>query len=93
MNGEEYWEKPWDGDFPWCGCGEPERVAEAMLSYLTPTDPEHPTILIVDDSLDRLLLAYMADGEGWTEHGSTVRAAWLTEAGKQVVAALQRGEY
>ncbi len=73
-------------DAPWCVCGEPDRVAEAMLRYLTPEPGK--TIVVVGDDLESLLLAYMADGAGWTEHGGTVRAAWLTEKGKAARAAL-----
>ena len=39
------------------------------------------------------LLAYIADAQDWTEHGSSVNGAWLTDGGKEALANLRKPEY
>lgn len=81
-----------------CGCGDPDRIAEAMRKYLTsgesvapstygllglrpPSDPVK--ILHFDyEDLAQLLIAYIADSLGLTEHGSVITSSWVTEAGE-----------
>jgi len=41
----------------------------------------------------RLLVMYVADHLGWTEHGSSVYGAWLTDDGREALANLRRPEY
>lgn len=70
----------------WCGCGSLEAVDRMMLDYLT-TEGEPDAILITRNGTD-LLLAYIADDLGWTEHGGTVTACWLTDDGREAIANL-----
>lgn len=73
----------------WCGCGDPEAVDKVMLAYLRSRaaedwpDPEG----VSDDAV--LLLAYIADALRWTEHGSSVGGAWLTDDGRKALANLE----
>lgn len=73
----------------WCGCGSPDRVDEMMLAYLRWVAVEECPRAesgVHEDAV--LLLAYIADKLGWTEHGGSVLSAWLTEDGKQAMANL-----
>lgn len=85
----------------WCGCGGPEDIDQAMLAYLRTlthpagfsTDRSAIARAVTDDEPEdgsdgatlRLLLAYMADDLGWSEHGGSVYGAWLTDDGKQAL--------
>lgn len=70
-----------------CGCGSPEDVVDAMGEYLTRVEYgwAEPRILQVRDDekhrLADLLLAYLADDRGLTEHGSSIYGVWLDPAG------------
>lgn len=67
----------------WCGCGDNERVDELMLRYLDSVPSwERPASDLSAD--EHLLLAYVADSAGWTEHGGSVGGAWLTPSGELV---------
>jgi hypothetical protein len=72
----------------WCGCGEPERIDALMLEYLS-SGGVHGVLAPADTDL-RLLLAAIADGRKWTEHGSSVNGAWLTYEGERIRAELAR---
>lgn len=72
----------------WCQCGNPELTDQFMVDYLStggadrvlnPIGPVHT------------LMAYIADDLGWTEHGDSVRAAWLTDNGREALANLVAG--
>lgn len=67
----------------WCGCGELARVDALMLGYLTSGDP----VLQVNGDAG-LLLAYIADDRGWTDHGGSIHSAWLTDSGRELLANL-----
>lgn len=71
----------------WCGCGDPDAIDALMLTYLSeqPGWEHAPT----QGNDVRLLLAYIADDLAWTEHGSSVFGAWLTDDGKQALSNLQ----
>jgi hypothetical protein len=76
----------------WCACGNPEDVDAAMLAYLrsraVPDWPKpDPDGVSVDAAM---LLAYIADSLGWTEHGSFVGAAWLSDEGREALRNLAR---
>ena len=45
------------------------------------------------DGIVELLLAYIADAAGWTEHGGSVGGAWLTDGGREALANLRTPEY
>lgn len=72
----------------WCGCDTPEAVDVMMRAYLATMRTDafpRPRPEGVDDGA-WMLLRYMADGLGWTEHGTTVGGAWLTDKGAAVLA-------
>ena len=80
-----------------CGCGNPELIADAMYDYLCRARKQfdHSQLFsraVRDDEneLADLLLAYMADRLGFTEHGGSVMAAWLTAAGEEYIALVER---
>lgn len=74
----------------WCGCGALERVDRMMLAYLSQDDT-----ILRDDHVEEVsddasvLLAYIADSLGWTEHGGGVGGSWLTDDGKEALANLR----
>ena len=73
----------------WCGCGLPETAVDTVAKFLeamaeTEIDNRHRKLkeyfkvrFIEDDPL-LLCLAYTMDGAGFTDHGSSIRWAWLT---------------
>lgn len=72
----------------WCGCGMPEEIDKAMLTYLSSGTHPYPNILKINNTTD-LFCAYIADSLGWTEHGGSVYGAWLTEEGKKILDGIQ----
>lgn len=68
----------------WCACDRPYEVDRMMLAYLDvialDTWPRPPPRGVSDDATT--LLAYIADHLGWTDHGTSVGGAWLTDAGQ-----------
>lgn len=82
-----------DGWF--CGCGNPEDAAAALLRLLRlhPLYEHRPKFeaWLPDDGLQYLLL-YMLDRFELTEHGGSVGGAWLTPKGEAVRNALAREE-
>jgi hypothetical protein len=73
----------------WCGCGEPERIDALMRDYLASLR-DGPN---VHDQTDvEVLLAYIADRARWTEHGTSIRGAWLTDNGKRVLRLLDAAQ-
>ncbi len=72
-----------------CRCGDNEMVDRLMLAYLTSGTPEHPILLHVDGDAG-MLIAYIADAAGWTEHGTSVNYTWLTEEGKAFLPKLRK---
>lgn len=71
----------------WCGCGSPERVDELMLVYLSACSGDYEPLEVDSDAL--IILAYIADREGWTEHGGSLPYAWLTDSGSEALANLR----
>lgn len=70
-----------------CGCGDPEAVWAWVLAYLRGMDGR------VDawkpETGPDYLAAYLLDDLGLTEHGTTIRASWLTPLGRQTLAFLE----
>lgn len=68
-----------------CGCGTPHAVVELMAWYLrtikAAVGPDGGELPLDDDGF--ILLAYMADGLGFTEHGGSVLGAWIEPAGQR----------
>jgi hypothetical protein len=78
-----------------CGCGQPEAAAAALLRLLR-LHPLHSNReafeqWISDDGIEMLLL-YTLDAWKLTEHGGSVGGAWLTEEGKKIRDALAAEE-
>jgi len=75
----------------WCGCGDHDALDRMMTTYLESRASEvWPKPALEEVSADAtLLLAYLADQQGWTEHGTSIRGAWLTDDGKEVLGFLQ----
>lgn len=75
----------------WCGCGNPEEVDRIMLAYLESrsgdTWPKPKPKDLSSDTI--LLLTYLADDLGWTEHGSSIASSWLTDDGKEALVNLK----
>jgi hypothetical protein len=66
-----------------CGCGSPDDVMGYVGSYLD--DLVNNRFGDYED-IPYMFLAYWADHNGYTEHGSTVRCSWLTDKGKELLA-------
>lgn len=69
-----------------CGCGNPEEAYEAVHEMLKRVkdrsniiEPDEPHVLFMAYTLDRL---------EFLEHGSSIYAAWLTDKGNELLAAL-----
>lgn len=90
----------------WCACGNTERIDVMMLAYLTHNEIYWDWVHAQPDKIDftqapktelsddvNMLMAYIADGLDWTEHGSSIYGAWLTDDGKEALANLRRPEY
>jgi hypothetical protein len=82
---------PVHDELGWCGCGTPEDTDRMMLVYLETLDSDaFPRRLPEGVSEDALhLLQNIADSLGWTEHGTTVGGAWLTEDGRTTLSNLR----
>lgn len=78
-------------DKRFCGCGEPDAAAAALLKLLRlhPLFEHRPEFerWIPDEGVQNLLL-YQLDEAGVTEHGGTVGGGWLTEFGITIREAL-----
>lgn len=61
-----------------CGCVA-DQIAEMIAEYLSSEDDG---MVWLDGTVERLLIATMADNEGFTEHGSSMSGCWLTDAGR-----------
>lgn len=75
----------------WCGCGDPSEVDAMMLAYLRarshPEFPKPPTRFVGKQA--EMLLAYVADRLGWTEHGTSIGGAWLSDDGIEALKNLE----
>jgi hypothetical protein len=70
-----------------CGCGEPEKAWRWVLVYLT--ELETRTAHVPTTGLEYIAV-YLLNHLGITEHGTSVRGAFLTEAGKEAQAFLSQ---
>lgn len=70
----------------WCACGNPEMVESAMLEYLEAVSERRSPVGM---SREMLIMAYIADDLGWTEHGGGVYGAWLDSDGIEALQILQ----
>ena len=101
------------GVLGFCGCGDPEGMAELVASWLRwRKEGLDGAINAAEVSLridwtksrerwqqhearkpemtgrEELLIAYLCDDKGLTEHGGSVYGSWLTETGEQWLAVL-----
>lgn len=87
------------GVFGWCGCGNPEAVAEYILQGLR--NVKECRELVEQDKYDEAvkhkfapdgpytLLMYCFDKAGLIDHGGSVCACWLNEDGLKVLRKLE----
>jgi len=94
------------GLFDFCGCGDPQMVADLVVRLLTegkrwddqpdlvrPCGVEAATAIIKQNpEAAAWALLYMLDHWQLTEHGGSVNGAWLTLRGTQVAAILAADE-
>lgn len=66
-----------------CTCGSPEVIVDCMRYYLTHLRHHPHTQYVKSAEPATLLIAYMADQLGFTEHGGTIYGAWLDDAGRR----------
>ena len=84
----------------WCGCGHPHTAYVAvskLLYWYQDTRKLDNRLQILADSFNiedcnnglLLCLMYILDAAGFTEHGSSIYGAWLTDEGKMLFLVLQ----
>lgn len=84
---------------PFCGCYCPDELIEVAIGFLENLADEGCGRGFQSKAFFRemacggyvpwMLMAYMADHFGWTEHGTSVNGAWITEKGRQTLAGLK----
>jgi len=86
---------------PICGCGQPEEALERLLVILdamasfSDEGRVKRRIFYTEDNennIDLLLILYFLDDMGYTEHGSSVYGAWLSDKGKELLKVLKEWE-
>lgn len=70
-----------------CGCGRPEEAYEAVHKMLKMFKNYDRNTINLDEP-HRLFMAYTLDNLEFLEHGSSIYAAWLTDKGNDLLAAL-----
>lgn len=76
-----------------CGCGSPELAAsklQAMLSLCPFYENRAALEQMIPDAGVLELLLYTLDHFDLIEHGGSIGGSWLSDKGKQVLAALNR---
>jgi hypothetical protein len=79
-----------------CGCGDQDRLRELLVQYLSLVAERVPEAdwTAIWHRLEAMgdagmLLSFVCDAAGWTEHGGSVGGAWLTDEGRAALADLQ----
>ena len=87
------------GDIGLCGCGDPEGVVSMIGDYLKLKKSQiyidHDAIAEFVDKWDAhlmLFMMYILDEKEFTEHGSSVYGAWITEKGEQLLKAIEESK-
>lgn len=85
----------------WCGCGDPDAAKEVIRDYLEVVNKKFDSDAdfydkfgvkyVYDDKL-LLCLAYTLDAAGFTDHGSSIGGAWLTDEGKMFLWLLEQNK-
>ena len=68
-----------------CGCGCPEEAYKAVHEMLRRSKTHN---MIEPDEPHVLFMTYTLDSLGFTEHGTSIYSACLTDKGKELLAAL-----
>ena len=88
----------------WCGCGDPEAVMREICKYLYIVHfhngydelcKKFKEAFGVEDIYGNPLLmalAYAMDAAGFTDHGSSIGGAWLTDEGKMFLYVLRNNK-
>ena len=86
----------------WCGCGMPGNAMRTVAKYLQVHSLQYPEnvekrkelfgVKWDEDNPLLLCLAYALDNAGFTEHGTSIGSAWLTDDGKYFLWAIQEAE-
>lgn len=91
----------------WCGCGEPFKALACVRDYLRIVDKysrdKYDYVKEKAEMTARfggnvyenellLCLAYALDAAGFTEHGSSIGASWLTTEGKMFLQVLNENQ-
>lgn len=79
-----------------CGCGDPNAVLDMIQEYLEIKSSYNFGMFnkretFAENYKEELLLfmMYVMDNKGYTEHGTSIGTAWITEKGKEFLAMLQ----
>jgi len=87
----------WNEHMNLCSCGTPEDCKNVICEYLiilnkwtsnTKIPKDFKTSFGVDSIYDNpftLFLAYAIDSYGFTEHGSSIGGAWITDLGRMYI--------
>lgn len=78
--------------FDFCGCGAPWEVVSYIKKYLTEIGKDWEERGNLKDDSAYWMAAYLCDAHGLTDHGTSVRAAWLTELGEEWLEKLKNYE-
>ena len=85
----------------WCGCGDPDMAKTVIRDYLEVVKAKFDSkvdfkekfgVISVYDNRLLLCLAYALDAAGFTEHGSSISGAWLTNEGKMFLWLLEQNK-
>lgn len=78
------------GDLCICGCGSPEEAYEAIHKLLLTLQAKNwdEWLKSIDNDIYALIVVYILDGNGYLEHGTSIRHPWLTTKGEQLLEAL-----
>lgn len=86
-------------DIGLCGCGDPEGVVSMIGDYLklkkSQTYIDHDAIAEFVDKWDAhlmLFMMYILDRKEFTEHGSSVYGAWITDKGERLLELIAKEE-
>ena len=73
-----------------CGCGSPEEAYEAIHKLLLTLQAKNwdEWLKSIDNDIYALIVVYVLDGNGYLEHGTSIRHPWLTIKGEQLLEAL-----
>lgn len=85
----------------WCGCGDPDMAKAVIRDYLEAVKAKFDSkvdfkekfgVISVYDNRLLLCLAYALDAAGFSEHGSSISGAWLTNEGKMFLWLLEQNK-